>query len=83
MIEKEKQIASLRQNLIETSSTLEAYTANFPLAILKLHDLVEQKKILKQMLQSSQKDLDTASDLLKKLLPKKQPKSILKSGKKK
>ena len=56
---------------------------NFPVALLKLHDLTEQKQLLKQMLQSSQKDLITASDLLTKLLPKKQPKSILKGGKKK
>ena len=83
MIEKEKQLASLKQTLTETSSSLEAYMVNFPVALLKLHDLTEQKQLLKQMLQSSQRDLITASDLLTKLLPKKQPKSILKGGKKK
>ena len=63
------------------SQQISAYRANLPVTLIKLSELGQQKKVLGEMLARSQQDLVKAKEYMKKLLPRHQPKSILKNGK--
>ena len=80
--EKDYRQQHLESQLEVLNNQIQAYKANFPIALVKIHELAGQKRLLTRMLDKANHNLTKAREYVKKLLPRHQPKSILKNTKK-
>ena len=80
MLAKDNKLAKLNEQLYACGQEIGEYRSFLPNAALKLRELCLQKSVLKRMLSKAQMDLQKARDYMRKLLPRHQPKSILKTN---